>query len=61
MKVKLLNTAYITEDNSIFECEDINKFAQVLKTIGSSTSSEDVESILNKKGIPYKRYKIIEA
>ncbi len=60
MKVNLLKTAYITEDNNIFECDDPNKFAQVLKTIGSSASSEEVELILNEKGIPYKRYKVTE-
>ncbi len=58
MKVKLLNTAYIAEDNNIFECGDLNKFAQVLKTIGESASSEEAEHILKEKGIPYKRYKI---
>ena len=58
MKVNLLKTAYITEDNNIFECGDLNKFAQVLKTIGSSASSEEVERVLNEKKIPYKRYVI---
>ena len=59
MKVNLLKTAYITEDGSIFECEDTNKFAQVLKNVGESASSEEAERILNEKGIPYKRYKVI--
>lgn len=60
MEVHLLNTAYITEDGCIFECKDLNKFPQVLKTIASSVSSEEAEGILNKKGIPYKRYNISE-
>ena len=59
MKVKLLKTAYITEDDNIFECSDLDKFAQVLKTIGTSASSEEAERILSEKGIPYKRYKVI--
>ena len=61
MKVNLLKTAYLTEDGSIFECGDPNKFARVLKTIGSSPSSKDVENTLTEEGIPYKRYKVIEA
>ena len=59
METQLLNTAYITEDNNIFECSDLNKFAQVLKIVGASASSEDAERTLKEKGIPFKRYKVI--
>lgn len=61
MKVDLLKTSYIAEDGNIFECSDPNKFAQILKTIGTSASSEEVENVLTEKGIPYKRYKVITA
>ena len=60
MQLNMLKTAYITEDNNIFECIDYNKFTNVLKTIAESASSEEVEVILTKKGIPFKRYKVTE-
>ena len=62
MKVNLLKTAYITGDGNIFECEceDTNSFAQVLKIISKSVSSEEAEVILTEKKIPFKRYKLRE-
>ena len=60
MKVTMLKPSYLTEDGYVFECGKHNDFSKIVKIIGACSSAEEVAKVLNRSGINYNVYKVVE-
>ena len=60
MKLSLMKTAYLTEDGYIFELGNYRDFSKLVKIINKAPSISEAKTNLNKEGIDFTLYKVVE-